>query len=612
MVSRKQKTRTSKASNVNSKKIDVTEQLKSVASSKENPTVQIEEVPKDASKVLIDIPENNDSSVNVMDMPELDREEKKVLKKRGRPKGSKNGTASGKTKAVKIKASSPKKVDKNKIVRVSKHLTSVKDKLVRIYGNNQDKLLGLAKQKEKFETAVFDFKEEQLTPFNLEFNSIDLKLSDFVAVEISEDELNEMINLNKNEIEFNIGNDHFATMKNEYIQLPAFNFGIRQGFIFNTGGFVSDMAWTRLPGSDIQYLAVSVSDTQDAADPDLRLSGTPTPRSALINIYEFDKNQAKMSLFYQLVHDAGLSWDLKWHPAPVTDEKYIGVLTGVFQDGCIKFLPIMRSVEGHIHHLQNPCIDIKGPESAITSFDFISSDYIVCGFQNGYYGEYSITESIFCNYKQLFESYVISTIALRSNFENTAVCMSAIDGNCCIFDPKDIRLTKTFSTRTRGSNTLPLVYMPQLYTVLRTDSLSSVKAFTPRAIFVDHNICQHDNTVVCLGSSSLHPMLLSGSADGSLQLNNIVRRMLQGLKNNTDIYRYVRLWKWDFNAKTKQYRLNPQYKIFKFSNTETSNVKLDYPGINIQSVKWIEEMNCGKWYSFANAAGFVVVERLGN
>ncbi|CDO95062.1 unnamed protein product [Kluyveromyces dobzhanskii CBS 2104] len=560
---------------------------------------------------VIEVPNDKDDSIDIV---EIDHpSDNKPTKRRGRPKGSKNGAAAKKSKPVKIKAASPPKIDKNKIVRVSKHLTSVKDKLVRIYGENKDKLLGLAVQKEKFETAVFDFDESQLTKFELPFESIAscIELANFSTVSISQNELNEIVPLDKEEIKFDIGSNHFSALTDETVDLPVFNFGVRQGLVFNTGGFISDMAWTKIPDSDTQYLAVSVSNDRDAADPDLRLSGKPVPHPAVIKIYEMNTATGKAVLFYQLAHDCGVSWDLKWHPGFIGDSIHIGLLAGVFQDGTIKFLSVKKAFSGQIHHLQSPAFSIDGLESDITSFDFRSSNEIVCGFQNGYYGEFSLSDNKYYTYKQIFESYVISTVVLRSNFENTLVCMSSIDGNCCLFDPKDIRLTKCFATRTRGSNTLPLIYVPQLYTVVRTDSLSSIKAFTPRAIFVDHNICQHDNTVVSIGSSSLHPMLLSGSSDGAVVLNNLVRRMLQGLKNNTDIYRYIRLWKWDYNESSGHYRLNPQYKVFKFSNTETSNVKLDYPGINIQSVKWIEDSKCGKYYSFANAAGFVVIEKLG-
>lgn len=436
-------------------------------------------------------------------------------------------------------------------------------------------------------------------------------MSEFSVVDISREELDVLVPLNDEEIRFDIGSEKFTLLKNETTEFPVFKSGKRRGLVFNAGGFVSDMAWTKIPDSQLQYLALSISNDNKAADPNLRLSGKPVPHSALINIYEFDILTGKLSLYYQLAHDFGLCWDIKWHPGFFANPAYVGLLTGVFQDGSVKIIPVAKSKSLKIQHLQKPSMSISSPESEITSFDFMDSDTICCGFQNGYFGQFKIQNSKLFKYKQVFESYIISTVVLRSNYENTLVCVSSVDGNCCIFDPKDIRLTKNFCTRTRGSNTLPLVYIPQLYTVVRTDSLSSVKAFTPRAIFVDHNICQHDNTVISLASSSLHPMLLSGSSDGSLLLNNIVRRMLQGLKSNTDIYRYIRLWKWDYSESNNTYRLDANYQVYKFSNTETSNTRINHPALNIQSVKWIDTQKCGKWYAFANSAGFIVIEKLG-
>lgn len=537
----------------------------------------------------------------------------KQPKKRGRPKGTKNGKGEKKIKVTKFENKNTLKSDSLKFVRVSKQLTSVKDKLVRIYGENKEKLLGLAIQKDTFETSVFNIEEKELLPSPIRYEDIThfLSLDSFSTVIISKNEFDKLLPLNDEEITFQVNEEKFNLLKNEVAELPNSEATGRKGFLLNVGGFISDMAWSNTPDTEIQYLAVSVSNSNRASDFELRLSGRPIPHPAVINVYEFNVITERFKLIYQLAHDYGLSWDMKWHPGYHPCDKQLGLLSGIFQDGTIKFLPIPKPADLEIHHLQTPAIEISVKDSPITSFDFLDSRTLSCGFQNGYYGELGLIGGQLHKYKQIFDSFAISIKVILSNYEDTLVCMGSVDGNCCIFDPKDIRLSRTFCTRTRGSNTLPLGYIPQLFTIIRTDSLSSIKAFTPRAVFVDHNICQHENSVCSLGTSTLHPMLLSGSADGSIMLNNIVRRMLQGMKNNTEIYRYVRLWKWRYDKIPGIYILDANYEIFKFSNTETSNVKIDHAGLNIQSVKWIEALKGGTWYTFSNAAGFIVVEKLG-
>ncbi|AET40263.1 transcription factor TFIIIC subunit TFC6 Ecym_5522 [Eremothecium cymbalariae DBVPG len=506
-----------------------------------------------------------------------------------------------------------------RVIRAMKDLSSARDKLERIYGTNRQKLLGLAKLKEGFETHVFDFPEEYLRSSSRYFvetmNILETAKFSELNPKPQESEILTQLELDQlfpvsNELPKNIliSGANFSLYRDQKSEFPILPCGKRTGFVYNVGGLITDMAWLRSDDSVYQYLAVAVSNVDTANDMRLRMTGI-NKHFSIIEIYRLNTDSLEFVKIQTVVHEFGEIWDLKWHDAFSQTAK--GLLGFVCQLGSIKFVEITFTEDYEIRLITEVCLEVQMQSSQITCFDFRSSSTVICGFYNGYVGEFVIGSAIPNFYKKIHETYVLSVVSAYSPYEENAIFSTSVDGTSYLYSPKDIQTTKCALPRNRGTNISPVVYVPQLYSIVHTDGVSCLKAFTPRAVFGTHQICQHKNNIGCIGSSRLHPYVLSGSADGSIILNNLVRRILQGIKGNTDVYKFIRLWKWDYSVTSNIYRLDPNFEVSNFAMNEVSNTRIDPTPINIQSIKWNESMNTGKFYAFANAAGLLVVERLG-
>ncbi|AGO12589.1 AaceriAER249Cp [[Ashbya] aceris (nom. inval.)] len=507
-----------------------------------------------------------------------------------------------------------------RVIRAMKDLSAAQDKLERIYGRNRKKLLGLAKWKEGFETNVFNFPGSLLQPGSkyfvpaqdifeeLDVSRYGYKVAQHTTLSTEEflDRFPVDVSVPK---DVTIADAEFTLYRDHKAEFPVMEWEKRVGFIYNVGGLVTDMAWLRDDRSHTQFLAVGVSSVKNADDMRLKVSGVEK-HTAVIEIYALNPVDMSFLKYQTIVHEFGEVWDLKWNEGFHSDDA-VGLLGFVCQAGAVKFIEIQKCEEYEIRAISEAHIDVFMENAQITCFDFLSSDTIICGFYNGYVGRFQLGDSIPELYSKVHDTYVLSIVTAYSPYEETAICSTAVDGTSFLFNTKSIKTTKCALPRNRGTNISPLAYVPQLYSIVHTDGINSLRAFTSRAVFGTHQLCQHKNNIGCIGTSRLHPYVLSGAADGSVILNNVVRRMLQGIKGNTETYKFIRLWKWDYNVTTNYYRLDPTYEVSKSAVNENSNTRIDPTPINIQTVKWNETHNCGKFYAFANAAGLLVIEKLG-
>lgn len=511
--------------------------------------------------------------------------------------------------------------NKRRIIRGLKDLTSARDKIERIYGLNEEKLLGLAKVKESFEVGPFNFPLENIqtdSQYYVNFDPIFSKedVSSALALNhsqynvIQESEFNELFAKRPSELRIVISDFETHLHTDEKLEFPTLPCGKRTGLVYNTGALVTDMAWLNTMEGDDSYLAISMSQyLDDPINPHLQLFSKEEHISC-ITIFRFSPNTLSFEKYHTIVHNFGETWNLKWHEGYKT-ESDLGLLGAVCQDGSVKFFKVEKCHSYEIRMYENASITISIPQSLISCFDFCSPTSIVCGFKNGNVAEFELGSNIPSYYYKIHDSYIISVVTAYSNYEDPVINTVSVDGYISAFNQKDVRTTKCIVGRARGGNNIPVVYCPQVYSVAHSDGVNSVKAYPPRAIFASHQICQHENTVSSLAASRRHPFLLSGSADGTLIINNLARRFLTGIKNNTNVYKYLKLWKWDYSPTEDKYWLDPNYEVFNFSVNEVSKARIDPHGVNISCVKWNEKARTGKLYAFVNNAGLLVIEELG-
>ena len=521
---------------------------------------------------------------------------------------------------------------KARIIRSLKDLSSAKEKIVRLYGSNEDKLLELAKIKEGFETSLFDFPTKIIAEdsrFYLKTiplcNEGDVDVYDKLVhtdnktqySSLAKKDFDLIFKVRSEEVPVRIANTEININVSDKFEFPLLPYGKRSGFVYNTGAMITDMAWLNQERQGHNhYLAISLSQySNKPLESRLRMF-EKEEHTSCIDIYILDSETLTFSKIQTIAHNFGETWNLKWHEGCHSNLNNLGLLGFVCQDGTIKFIEIEignneRRGEASIKKCESPSICVSIPATLVTCFDFLSPFRIICGFKNGYVSEFDITDpNIPSYYEKMHESYVLSISVAYSKFENVVVSTLSVDGYFYVFDPNNIFTTRTCFTRFRGTNIIPISYVPQLYSYIYSDGNNCVKAVTPRACF-SHPVSSLETTVTALGSSRLHPLTLTSCSDGSIIIDNVTRRMLTGVKNGTTTHKSLRLWKWDYDSEGNVFRLDHSYQNISLTVNDVCKLRVDAHGIGITSVKWNECRNAGKIYAFSNAAGLLTIENLG-
>ncbi|GCE98877.1 hypothetical protein ZYGM_001522 [Zygosaccharomyces mellis] len=558
-------------------------------------------------------------------VPELDAgEEKQKPEKRKKTKSSKTSVEINSSK-VQQRGSNLER--KGKVIRALKDLSSARDKIERIYGLNENKLLRLAKVKEGFEPYLFCFPSEVIQPdspyyvdcrppcsLDNVYDRIIPSTSSLKFQDIDTKEFGQIFMKNKKERRIIINESETALQSEQSMEFPVLPYGKRHGFVYNTGGFITDMVWLSQERSEDQYLAVALSQYfERPSDPRLRMFESES-HTACIEIFKLNTNTLKFTKLQTIAHPFGEIWNLRWHEG-CEKQGILGVLAFVCQNGSFKLTEVtVPNEESHvIRLLDEASISVSIPNTSITCYDFLSPTSIICGFKNGFVAEFDLTDPEYPSYyHKIHDSYVLAVCVASSELERPTVGTLSVDGYFYIFDPKDIFTSKLGVTRFRGTNIIPIAYLPQLYAFVHTDGTNSLKTVIPRAAFGMHTISLQETTIVSIGASRLHPLVLNGSSDGNIAIDNVSRRVLTGIKNSSIAHCSLRLWKWEYNKEEDKYRLNHNYEIYKPSINEISGVKIDAHGVNISCIKWNESSSAGQFYAFANSAGLLTIEKIKN
>ncbi|KAL3235087.1 Transcription factor tau 91 kDa subunit [Nakaseomyces bracarensis] len=547
-----------------------------------------------------------------------------------KPKRNKISTKSGEKKRVLSTLE-----QKGRIIRSLKDLSSARDKIERVYGLNRERLLELAKIKEGFEACLFDVSQEDIqsgSPYWLgtkkscqlgtkgatdEKAAVEKLIAEHSPQfdELSEEQYQTLFKTNENPIDYVIGDTGFTLSAGQRAEFPVLPDYQRYGFVFNAGGLVTDMAWLAGLASNEQYLAVAVSQYRSTtADGNLRMFDQETHISC-IQIYQIDPATLSLKKQFDILHPYGEIWDLRWHEGIEPNKSSLGVLFFASQSGNVKVLEIPDSIREKRVLCKGASLDLGITNSCITTYDFLSTGRLICGFKNGYVAEFDLSDTERYRepsfYSQVHSSYITTIVVAHSAYEADTVGTLSVDGYFYLFNPRNIFTTKTNVTRFRGGNMFPMVYLPQLYALVYADGANCLRSVVPRAAFSQQTMSSIETNVSSVASSILHPLILYGSSSGSLYVSNAARRLLTGTKNSAAAGRALKLWQWDFNPNTHSYRLDQNYKVDKLNGSEMTSMEIDAPGVNITCVKWNENPQTGKFYCFANAAGLVTIEKIG-
>lgn len=557
---------------------DVTKEA--IADSEEEEEVQVEEV------VEVDTIDEDvflDEPTELMEEEPLE-ESVDAGEKAKKPKKSKKEPVKKAGARAKLTATRAQpKVD----TRQLKDLTSVKEKFLRLFGHNIDKLSDLVTLREEWAHAMFDFGSNKMA--DPPVNKLDLPV--IKTQVLTKQELDAKFPIEESHLKFQIDDGEIgelqigSTRKTENIT------------VLSTGTLITDIAWC--PAPKPQLVAVSVSNiTGTAFDSRFSLRSRNSYASGF-HIYELDTKSGDFKLRNVLIHNWGNSWDLQW----VAASKGFGSLCAVFNDGNVRVLnlgdlnkPIVEIVESSM------ICDIEG--HILSTFD-IYEDRLFCGTSTGYLVEFQIGEHIPSYLHLMHSDYIVSLRVGASNYDEPMIYTASSDCTGTLTSLLDIRTSQAKNLRLRTMTTR-VVYSPQLYSFIQTDNPNPVKSQTVRGFFGTFSLTKHDGSAECISTSSMHPMFLSGGSDGKVKICNLARRILNGPKMTT--HRVMTLFQLQYGDGL--YRLAQTLEV-EDTGSEFATVENIYPqGVTITSLEWSVNKEHSEWLAAGTTSGLLVLRKL--
>lgn len=362
-------------------------------------------------------------------------------------------------------------------------------------------------------------------------------------------------------------------------------------------------------------MAVAVSDISDSSiAPEFSLLGGKAHTSGFL-FYKLAEESGELRLIKAIVHNWGNSWDPKWKIG-----EGVAALSAVFSDGKVRLLrfnsgdlaeDLMTDDDEKNKYLlaDSPSEEYSLPDTLISTFDWIE-DRIIVGTAEGSIAEFSRFERIPNYVYPLHTGYIFSIRVGESKFDETMVYTSCADGSSALFSTKDIRTTKNVTPKSK-SISKTVAYSPQLYSFLQLEGQYSATLKPVRALFFVTPLVRHDGSTESIATSNLHPMLLSGGADGKIKITNLARRLLNGQKQALPSHKILTLRELQYGEKEGFYRIIAPLDVETLSANENSSVVNIYPpGVSINSIKWNENIKGGKWYAASSTSGLLILEKL--
>lgn len=473
------------------------------------------------------------------------------------------------------------------------HITSTRARIQRLIGHNLYKLADTVSVRNSWETSMFKVDPQnlseppELTPWSLPV---------IKTTKITKTILDSKFPLRRDPLTLQVDdNDSLSLNTGE-------NLGKDELTIINTGSLITDIAWCPGRPADSQLFAISVSNITDTAiDRKFSLLERGSSTSALY-IYQLDTVTSKVNLRNVLLHNWGNSWDLKWTPA----FEGLGILSAVFNDGDIRLL--------NLGELEIPNVEVTEAsqtyhleEYALTTFD-IMGNKIIAGTNTGHISEFIVNESDPSYVYPVHSDYIFCLRVNIPKYDEPIFFSASSDCTTALGSLDDLRST-IIKTPKSKSLAMKAEYCPQLHAFVQTDNPGDVKII-PERTFSPLPTMQHDGSTESLSCSEIHPMLLTGGADGKVKICNMARKLLNSSKAPTGSHRSLTLFQLQYGANEDLYRLVQTLEAEDVHSESKSTPDIYPPSVNISSVKWNNNRNLGNWLVAGTTSGFLILRKV--
>lgn len=521
-----------------------------------------------------------------------------------------------------------------------RHTENLKERFQSYYGFNDDKLVYAINQRSKWGDMVFT---PDASLFEVPDSLRDVLSKPHFQPNVELDQ--ELIHLENGPTAEYLPDPGYRVtcqlnVESQPVTLQPFHFAVNQNpnitngttsVVLNAGGHITSVRWATDRESEFQYLAVGTLDqfgapsAENIATPEIGMFSTQGYPSS-IQIYQVSPN-LEARLFSTISTDYGSPINIRWRPVRTNpDDTSIGMIAACFQDGKVRIfdVPEVFSPDGKPMHykVHKPLREYGLEDDKITCVTWRTPDVIAVGTADGSIAEFDMSDtsedggSLPSFYTPWHTSAIVSiTSGFPDNME--FLFTSATDGFTRIVDVRDVRRSKTISARYKSYSTCT-AYAPQLCSFLSLEDSFTCKLAPIRklsTIQAGTSVTRHDGTIMAIGSSLLHPFILSGAADGTLRTGSIIRRTMVSKRQATSAYRQGILWQFECSERIGEERVYRFVDILKSEQIHKHTIKerqVLYPaGSVITDVDWNPNAIAGNVYAAGISCGLIRLERLG-
>lgn len=341
----------------------------------------------------------------------------------------------------------------------------------------------------------------------------------------------------------------------------------RRGWVLNLGSKIQDAQWASREEGRKQYLAVAVKQTPPTAhqhkpleNPDAPAFSPTAKFAASIQIWSFQSTsnglidrEVPPRLELVVCADWGAPKQLKWCPFAVTHSPnedtqtiHLGLLATRWSDGKVRMLDISypnrapTSSEPHFIHYARSSFEVNVPNTVPTCIHWLSGTSLAVATAAGTLAIWTITRADAFPpadqskeqrhnprpwfYEQIADTFILT---MTSGFPSRPQFLSVTtaDGYARLIDLRSPVADTVNSLRGRIF-AIAQAWHEHTQSFLMPDEVLQLRNNTIRRYYSNiHNIRSEAQIVNC-ATSTMHPTVLVGSADGRVSASNPIARVL--------------------------------------------------------------------------------------
>lgn len=346
----------------------------------------------------------------------------------------------------------------------------------------------------------------------------------------------------------------------------------RKGWLLNLGSRIQDAQWAVNEEPGTQYLAVAIEQHPiGGQQKHLDNSKAPafaatSPFSASIQIWAFEARNDEQGtskdprLHMVICTDWGAPKHLRWcpyttsHDSEPNSDVHIGVLAGIWSDGHVRLLDVsyprelLDTSETHYLHVSQAAFDVSLPQTIPSCLHWLSGTTLAVATAAGTLAIWTFTQpDTFSSshvgtrsprpwfYQQVADTYIITLSSGRPS-QPHFLSITTADGFARMYDIRTPNADNIASIRSRNL-CITQDWHEQTQSFIMPDEHYTLKHNPVRRYYHNLYSMRANGIITRTASSSVHPSVLIGGADGRVEASNPIGRI-----TNYKIIPWQQIW----------------------------------------------------------------------